>query len=33
MAALCRSYESHAEARDAVQAVLDAGIPGKGFAF
>jgi hypothetical protein len=28
--ALCRSYDSHAEALDAVNAVLDAGIPGEG---
>jgi hypothetical protein len=28
VAALCRSYESHAEAREAVDAVLGAGIPG-----
>jgi hypothetical protein len=28
--ALCRSYASHAEARDAVNAVLGAGIPGEG---
>lgn len=28
MAALCRSYESHAEAREAVDAVLGAGIHG-----
>jgi hypothetical protein len=30
MAALCRSYTSHAEALDAVNAVLGAGIPGQG---
>jgi hypothetical protein len=30
MAALCRSYNSHAEALDAVNAVLGAGIPGEG---
>ena len=30
MAALCRSYTSHAEALQAVNAVLDAGIPGEG---
>jgi hypothetical protein len=30
MAALCRSYTSHAEALDAVNAVLAAGIPGEG---
>jgi hypothetical protein len=30
MAALCRSYTSHADALDAVNAVLDAGIPGDG---
>jgi hypothetical protein len=30
MAALCRSYTSHAEALDAVNAVLGAGIPGEG---
>jgi hypothetical protein len=30
VAALCRSYASHAEALDAVNAVLDAGIPGEG---
>ena len=30
MAALCRSYTSHAEALDAVNAVLDAGMPGEG---
>ena len=30
MAALCRSYTSHTEARDAVKAVLGAGIPGEG---
>ena len=30
MAALCRSYTSHAEALDAVGAVLGAGIPGEG---
>jgi hypothetical protein len=30
MAALCRSYASHAEALPAVSAVLDAGIPGDG---
>jgi hypothetical protein len=30
MAALCRSYTSHAEARDAVNAVLGAGIAGEG---
>jgi hypothetical protein len=29
VAALCRSYESHAEAREAVDAVLGAGIPGE----
>src|SRR5918999_2018567 len=29
MAALCRSYTSHAEALQAVNAVLDAGIPGE----
>ena len=29
MAALCRSYASHAEALEAVHAVLDAGIPGE----
>ncbi len=30
MTALCRSYTSHAEALDAVNAVLGAGIPGEG---
>src|ERR671919_2590831 len=30
MAALCRSYTSHGEALDAVNAVLSAGIPGEG---
>jgi hypothetical protein len=30
MAALCRSYTSHAEALDAVNAMLGAGIPGEG---
>ena len=30
MAALCRSYTSHVEALEAVNAVLDAGIPGEG---
>jgi hypothetical protein len=30
MAALCRSYTSHAEALDAVNAVLGSGIPGEG---
>ena len=30
MAAICRSYESHAEAQEAVNAVLGAGIPGGG---
>jgi hypothetical protein len=30
VAALCRSYTSHAEALDAVNAVLGAGIPGEG---
>ena len=30
MAALCRSYTSHADALDAVNAVLSAGIPGEG---
>ena len=30
MAALCRSYVSHAEALQAVNAVLEAGIPGEG---
>jgi hypothetical protein len=30
MAALCRSYTSHAQALDAVNAVLGAGIPGEG---
>lgn len=30
MAALCRSYTSHAEALDAVNAVLGAGVPGEG---
>ncbi len=30
MAALCRSYASHAEALDAVNAALGAGIPGEG---
>jgi hypothetical protein len=30
VAALCRSYSSHAEALDAVHAVLGAGIPGQG---
>ena len=30
MAALCRSYTSHAEALDTVNAVLGAGIPGEG---
>jgi hypothetical protein len=30
MAALCRSYTSHAEALEAVNSVLDAGIPGDG---
>jgi hypothetical protein len=29
MAALCRSYDSHAEALGAVHSVLDAGIPGE----
>jgi hypothetical protein len=30
VAALCRSYSSHAEALDAVNAVLGAGVPGEG---
>jgi hypothetical protein len=30
VAAICRSYESHAEAQEAVNAVLGAGIPGGG---
>lgn len=30
MAAVCRAYASHAEALDAVNAVLGAGIPGEG---
>jgi hypothetical protein len=28
--ALCQSYDSHADARQAVQALLEAGIPGEG---